>query len=71
VEFFDYNAMDDEYDKMLEESEPCQDCGSTESLALVVITSVDKFGHVLIFCADCHIEEGEDLSSCGQEESRI
>lgn len=68
MEFFDYDDMDEECERLLAESEPCQECGGIETLALVVITSKENFGSLLIFCTDCH---EEDEFSLERKEKRI
>ena len=53
MEFFDYENCEEECIKILEDAEPCEECGEAEFLALVVVTSEDNFGSLLIFCTDC------------------
>lgn len=62
MEFFDYDMDNEECDKLLEEAEPCEECGETETLALAVITTGDQFGALLIFCVDCNKEEKDNFS---------
>ena len=53
---------DEEFDRLLEEAEPCEECGETETLALAVITTGDQFGSLLIFCAACEKDEKDNFS---------
>ncbi len=69
MEFFNYDRMDKEYDRILEEAEPCPECGEVETLALVVVTSKENFGSLLIFCADCHIDNEDEFSIKRKEET--
>ena len=62
MEFYDYEMDDKEYDRILEESEPCEECGETDTLALAVITTGDHFGTLLIFCTDCENQEKDEFS---------
>jgi hypothetical protein len=60
VEFFNYNGDEEEYDKILKEADPCEDCGSKDSLALVAVTSIEQFGSLLLLCMDCNLERDEE-----------
>ena len=69
MEFFDYDDRNEEYDIILAAADPCEDCGSKDGLALIVITSEEMFGHMLILCTNCHTEE-EDFP-VEQEQERV
>lgn len=71
MEFFNYDGMDEEYDRILEEAEPCEQCGSKDHLVLVAVTSEELFGHVLMLCAACHIEKEETSFPDQKEEDRV
>ena len=58
MEIFDYSQYDEEdYDKVFEEADNCEDCYSKEHLALAVLTDSDHCGTLILFCAKCHIEK--------------
>ena len=62
MEFFDYDMDNEECDKLLEEAEPCEECGETETLAIAVITAGEHFGSLLIFCAECSLGDEDNIN---------
>ncbi len=69
MEFFDYDLDEEECDKLLEEAEPCEECGETETLALAVITDGEHFGTLIVFCMDCDPNEKSDFSVAKKEKT--
>ena len=70
MEFFDYDKLDHEYDRILEEAEPCEDCLSTDYLALAVITELENHGTIILFCTNCHVDNKEELNNLDHETTR-
>ena len=58
MDVVDYTGYEDEYDRVLDEAEPCNECKSKDDLMLVMITDdVEHFGKILLLCARCHIHD--------------
>jgi len=61
MEVLDCEELDKEFDRVLEESEPCEDCLSKEDLVAGIITSGDLFGTIVVVCANCHLDNEEEF----------
>jgi len=57
IEVVDFTEVSDaDQAAAIEEAEPCEDCGTKDHLALVLVTSGDGSGEFLIACKLCHLE---------------
>ena len=54
MEYKDYSEMTEAMERVVDAAEPCEDCGRLSFLAIMVITSLEDHGELLLYCTACH-----------------
>lgn len=65
MDVVDYEELSEEdLELIIDEADPCEDCGSKEHLVVGVVTSGEDFGEYLVLCSQCHLDFNTDKEMC-------